>query len=126
MGQGEFPPGLLNPGADPVLAVGPHSSWCFALLGAECTTRSDVLFNLLFTGNGVWLLLPASLALLLAYRLFGPPEVDEREEELRQLWADHHQRFRSGARRSSLRGVINSSYLPELRDGGVDGGSGAG
>lgn len=44
--------------------------------------------------------------------------MDEREEELRQQWADHRQRFKSGAKRSSLRGVIKSSYLKELRDDG--------
>lgn len=44
-------------------------------------------------------------------------KVDEREEQLRQLWADHRNRFKSGAKRSSLRGVIRSSYLPELGAG---------
>lgn len=47
--------------------------------------------------------------------------MDEREEELRQQWADHRQRFKSGAKRSTLRGVIKSSYLTELSDcGGRD------
>lgn len=44
-------------------------------------------------------------------------QAKEREEELRRLWADHKNRFKSGAKRASLRGVIKSSYLPELRDG---------
>lgn len=41
-------------------------------------------------------------------------QVDEREAQLRQQWADHKNRFKSGAKRSSLRGVIKSSYLTEL------------
>ena len=41
-------------------------------------------------------------------------QVDEREAQLRQQWADHKKRFKSGAKRSSLRGVIKSSYLTEL------------
>lgn len=44
--------------------------------------------------------------------------MDEREEELRQQWDDHRQRFKSGAKRSSLRGVIKSSYLTELSENG--------
>ena len=44
--------------------------------------------------------------------------MDEREEELRQQWADHRKRFKSGAKRSSLRGVIKSSYLTELSESG--------
>ncbi len=44
--------------------------------------------------------------------------MDEKEEELRQQWADHRRRFKSGAKRSSLRGVIKSSYLTELSGNG--------
>lgn len=40
--------------------------------------------------------------------------MDEREAQLRQQWADHKKRFKSGAKRSSLRGVIKSSYLTEM------------
>lgn len=46
--------------------------------------------------------------------VFNVCQVDEREAQLRQQWADHEKRFKSGAKRSSLRGVIRSSYLTEL------------
>ncbi|CAN0043781.1 unnamed protein product [Scytosiphon promiscuus] len=123
----KFPKGLLNPGASTptsgIAAGAAAAGWCARALGVECPTAREFMFNLFFTSYGVWMLLPLSVALLLVYRLVGPPEVDEREEELRQQWADHRQRFKSGAKRSSLRGVIKSSYLKELRDSGGDGGN---
>lgn len=30
------------------------------------------------------------------------------------MWVDHKNRFKSGANRAALRGVIKSSYLPEM------------
>ncbi|CAM9991491.1 unnamed protein product [Hapterophycus canaliculatus] len=123
----KFPKGLLNPGVPTstsgMAAGATATGWCARLLGVECPTTREFMFNLFFTSYGVWMLLPLSVALLLVYRLVGPPEVDEREEELRQQWADHRQRFKSGAKRSSLRGVIKSPYLKELRDDGDGGGS---
>ncbi|CAN0376370.1 unnamed protein product, partial [Ectocarpus fasciculatus] len=119
-----FPPGLLNPGVSTSASVA-AAGWCVRVLGVECPTGRELIFNVFFTGYGVWMLLPLSIILLLVYRLVGPPEVDEREELLRQQWADHRQRFKSGAKRSALRGVIKSSYLTELSDrGGAAGGTG--
>ncbi|CAM9931799.1 unnamed protein product [Ectocarpus sp. 6 AP-2014] len=120
-----FPPGLLNPGVSTSASVA-AAGWCVRVLGVECPTGRELIFNVFFTGYGVWMLLPLSIILLLVYRLVGPPEVDEREELLRQQWVEHRQRFKSGAKRSTLRGVIKSSYLTELSDRGGGAGAGAG
>lgn len=73
----KFPKGLLNPGAStsmPGIAAG-ATGWCARVLGVECPTTREFMFNLFFTSYGVWMLLPLSVALLLVYRLVGPPEV---------------------------------------------------
>lgn len=71
----KFPPGLLNPGASSAAAGAAAAGWCSRVLGVECPTRRDLIFNLFFTSYGVWMLLPLSALLLVVYRLVGPPEV---------------------------------------------------
>lgn len=75
----KFPKGLLNPGVPTStsgIAVGTAATgWCARVLGVECPTAREFMFNLFFTSYGVWMLLPLSVALLLVYRLVGPPEV---------------------------------------------------
>ncbi|CAB1100979.1 unnamed protein product [Ectocarpus sp. CCAP 1310/34] len=69
-----FPPGLLNPGVSTSASVA-TAGWCVRLLGVECPTGRELIFNVFFTGYGVWMLFPLSIILLLVYRLVGPPEV---------------------------------------------------
>lgn len=72
--SGNFPPGLLNPSVVGS-AAGEAATWCKWLFNTECPTWERFLFNLFFTGHGVWLLLPLSFTILILYRLVGPPEV---------------------------------------------------
>ena len=74
----KFPPGLLNPGSEAtVSSTEDAASWCVRVLGFSCPTTRELLWNVFFTSYGVWLLIPLSIAILLVYRLVGPPEVGE-------------------------------------------------
>jgi len=68
----KFPPGLLNPGQ---LASGESRDLCARVLGVACPTGREFVYNLFFSGYGIWMLFPLSVLLLLLYRLVGPPEV---------------------------------------------------
>lgn len=99
--SGNFPPGLLNPSAVDS-AAGEAATWCKWLFNSECPTWQRFLFNLFFTGHGVWLLLPLSFTILLLYRLVGPPEV------ITDVFEARHRDFRFHLNGHNLVGSLSS------------------
>jgi hypothetical protein len=72
---------------------------CQYIFGRACPTPRELIFTVFFTGPGVMVVTILAVVLLIVFRTFGPPEVDERAEEIGRMWEEHERRFPSKSRR---------------------------